>query len=187
MGAGASCHAIAITARRANSAIIITNLKQSTMFKPLTLSLSLFVAALLLAGCAGTPAASSDETTAATPSAPTEVAPAPTPAPPPEPVAEQPRLPDDGIVAEFGPKQVKLSPETLALLARLAETREVDERLEITGYCNRKDAPIDAKDIALMRAMAARNELVRLGVPAKTIRVKFNTMQALHAVKIVAK
>ena len=157
------------------------------MFKPLTLSLSLLASALLLAGCAGTPAASSDETAAATPAQPAEVAPAPTPAPPPEPVAEQPRLPDDGIVAEFGPKQVKLSPETLALLARLAETREADERLEITGYCNRKDAPIDAKDIALMRAMAARNELVRLGVPAKTIRVKFNTMQGLHAVKIVAK
>lgn len=169
------------------SALIITNLKQSTMFKPLTLSLSLFVTALLLAGCAGTPAASSDETTAAPAASPTEVAPAPAQAPPPQPVAQQPRLPKDGIVAEFGPTHVKLSPETLALLARLAETRQADERLEITGYCHRKDAPVDARDIALMRAMAARNELVRLGVPAKTIRVKLNTKQALHAVKIVAK
>lgn len=104
-----------------------------------------------------------------------------------EPTPQPPRLPEDGIVAEFSPAQVKLSEQTLLLLARLAETRTPDERLEITGYCNRKDAPVDARDIALMRATAARNELVRLGVPAKTIRVKFNTMQGLHAVKIVAK
>jgi outer membrane protein OmpA-like peptidoglycan-associated protein len=159
------------------------------MSKPLSLSLSLFAAALLLTGCAGTTPAPSDTTTAATTAPAAEVAPSPAPAetPPPEPIAEQPRLPDDGIVAEFRATQVKLSEETLALLARLAETRGAEERLEITGYCHRKDAPTDARDIALARAMNVRKELLRLGVPAKTIRVKYNTSEALHAVKIAAK
>ncbi|KQO26443.1 hypothetical protein ASF11_01685 [Acidovorax sp. Leaf76] len=145
----------------------------------------LTAAALLLAGCADTPApAPEPEVTAATPMAeppppPPEAAPAPAP--------EEPRLPADGIVAEFKPTQVKLSPETQAILTRLASTREPNERLEITGYCHRKDAPVDAREIALMRAMAVRNELVKQGVPAKSIRVKFNTTQALHAVKITAK
>ena len=157
---------------------------------PRSFSLSLLAAGMVvvLAGCACAPSTPPETDTTASTAAPAEVAPQPVEAAaPPEPVAPPPRLPDDGMVAQFTPAQVKLSAETLALLARLAETRTADERLEITGSCNRKDAPIDAKDIALMRAMAARNELVRLGVPAKTIRVKFNTMQGLHAVKIVAK
>ncbi|MFN4120769.1 MAG: OmpA family protein [Acidovorax sp.] len=116
-----------------------------------------------------------------------EVAPTPAEAPPPQPATPPQRLPDDGIVAEFSPTQVALSEDTLALLARLAQTRADDERLEITGYCHRKDAPVDARDIALKRAMAVRKELLRLGVPAKTIRVKYSTTQALHAVRIVAK
>lgn len=153
-------------------------------------SLSLLAASMVvfLTGCACAPSTPPETDTTAITTAPAEVAPQPVEAAvPPEPMVQPPRLPDDGMVAQFTPAQVKLSAETLALLARLAKTRAADERLEITGYCNRKDAPIDAKDIALMRAMAARNELVRLGVPAKTIRVKFNTMQGLHAVKIVAK
>lgn len=157
---------------------------------PRSFSLSLLAASMVvvLAGCACAPSTPPETDNTASTAASTEVAPQPVEAAaPPEPAAPPPRLPDDGMVAQFTPAQVKLSAETLALLARLAETRTADERLEITGYCNRKDAPIDAKDIALMRAMAARNELVRLGVPAKTIRVKFNTMQGLHAVKIVAK
>ncbi|MBU1817935.1 MAG: OmpA family protein [Gammaproteobacteria bacterium] len=157
---------------------------------PRYFSLSLLAASMVvvLAGCACAPSATPETEAAPSTAAPAEVAP-PTveAAAPPEPTAQPPRLPDDGMVAQFAPAQVKLSTETLALLARLAETRTTDEHLEITGYCNRKDAPVDAKDIALMRAMAARNELVRLGVPAKTIRVKFNTMQGLHALKIVAK
>ena len=153
------------------------------------LSLSLLAAAIVtLSGCACLPSttAEADKTAETTPP------PVASPQPPAvetasEPTPQPPRLPEDGIVAEFSPAQVKLSEQTLLLLARLAETRTPDERLEITGYCNRKDAPVDARDIALMRATAARNELVRLGVPAKSIRVKFNTMQALHAVKVVAK
>ncbi|PTT22829.1 flagellar motor protein MotB, partial [Acidovorax sp. HMWF029] len=107
--------------------------------------------------------------------------------PAPAPVPEEPRLPEDGMVAQFKATQVKLPPETQAILTRLAATLEPTERLEITGYCHRKDAPVDAREIALMRAMAVRNELVKQGVPAKSIRVKFNTTQALHAVKITAK
>ncbi len=158
------------------------------MFKPLALSLSLSIAAVLLAGCANTSPTPSDETAAATTAPPSvEVAPTPAEAQPPEPATPPQRLPDDGIVAEFSPTQVALSEDTLALLARLAQTRTDDERLEITGYCHRKDAPVDARDIALKRAMAVRNELLRLGVPAKTIRVKYSTTHALHAVRIVAK
>ncbi|MFY3384427.1 OmpA family protein [Paracidovorax sp. MALMAid1276] len=159
------------------------------LLKPFTLHLSLLATALLIAGCAGTSGEPSgnDAPAAATAPPPVEVAPAPAEAPPPAPVAQQPRLPDDGIVAEFNPKEVALTPETIALLERLVETREADERLEITGYCHRKDAPVDARDIALMRAMAVRKELLRLGVPVKTIRVKYQTVQALHAVKIAVK
>lgn len=142
-------------------------------------------AALLLAGCANTPAPPPEPEVAAAP-APVEPPPPP-PEPAPAPAPEEPRLPEDGMVAQFKPTQVKLPPETLAILTRLASTREPHERLEITGYCHRKDAPVDAREIALMRAMAVRNELVKQGVPAKSIRVKFNTTQALHAVKIIAK
>ena len=144
----------------------------------------LTAAALLLAGCADTPPPPPEPQVSA---APAPVEPPPPPEAPPAPVVEEPRLPEDGIVAEFKPAQVKLPPETLAILTRLASTREPEERLEITGYCHRKDAPVDAREIALMRAMAVRNELVKQGVPAKLIRVKFNTTQALHAVKIIAK
>lgn len=139
-----------------------------------------------LSGCAGLPDHSSNDTSAttATPAEPAAVA---VERPATEPVAETLRLPEDGIVAEFKAAQVKLPAETLALLARFAETRDPNERVEITGYCNKRDAPIDARDIALMRATAVRRELVRLGVPAKSIRVKFNTTQALHAVKMEVK
>ncbi|CAN7172449.1 OmpA family protein [Acidovorax sp. LjRoot129] len=147
--------------------------------------LTLLAAALCLGGCADTPTASTE------PAAATASAPAETPPPPlesaPAAAPEEPRLPADGVVAVFKPAQVKLSQETVAILTRLAATREPNERLEITGYCQKKDAPVDAREIALMRAMAVRNELVKQGVPAKSIRVKFNTTQALHAVKITAK
>ncbi|MCO5357162.1 OmpA family protein [Acidovorax kalamii] len=152
-----------------------------TRFAPVGL---LTAAALLLAGCADTPTPPPEPEVAA---APAPVAPPPPAEPAPAPVPEEPRLPEDGMVAQFKATQVKLSPETQAILTRLAATREPTERLEITGYCHRKDAPVDAREIALMRAMAVRNELVKQGVPAQSIRVKFNTTQALHAVKITAK
>jgi len=145
----------------------------------------LTAAALLLAGCADTPAPTPEPETTAAASPAAE--PPPPPEAPPAPAPEEPRLPADGIVAQFKPTQVKLSPETQAILTRLASTREPNERLEITGYCSKKDAPLDAREIALTRAMAVRSELIKQGVPAKSIRVKFNTTQALHAVKITAK
>lgn len=149
---------------------------------------ALLATAFFLAGCAApSPTAPEPQSTDSTAAAP-ETATAPAETPPPPPAAQpRPRLPEDGIVAQFKPAQVKLSDETLALLANLVETRAADERLEITGYCNRQDAPEDAREIALKRAMAVRQELLRLGVPAKSIRVKYSTVQALHAVKIITK
>lgn len=138
-----------------------------------------------LSGCADVPSA--PEEPVASTASPTEPAAAPIEQPAPEPVAKPARLPEDGIVAEFKATQIKLSPETLALLARFAESRDPNERLEITGYCNKREAPIDARDIATMRANAVRRELIKLGVPTKSIRVKYNTTQPLHAVKMEVK
>ncbi len=138
-----------------------------------------------LAGCADTPQAPTEPVATAAPA--TETVAAPVEQPAPEPIAQPARLPEDGIVAEFKATQVKLSPETLALLAKFAESRDPNERLEITGYCNKREAPIDARDIATMRANAVRRELIKLGVPAKSIRVKYNTTQPMHAVKMEVK
>ena len=75
-----------------------------------------------LAGCADTPQAPTEPVAATAPA--TETVAAPVEQPAPEPIAQPARLPEDGIVAEFKATQVKLSPETLALLAKFAESRD---------------------------------------------------------------
>ena len=156
-----------------------------------SLVFSAVLLAASLAGCAGNPAgpqgAAGADAGASTQAA-AAPAPAPTTAPATPPAAPEPRrLPADGTVAEFEPQDSKLSDDTLALLADVAPTLTQAQHIEITGFCSRQDAPKNARQVALTRAMAVRSELLRLGVPAKVIRVKYVTTEARHAVTLVQK
>ncbi|MBV8620156.1 MAG: OmpA family protein [Curvibacter sp.] len=151
-------------------------------------ALSTVLLAASLVGCAANPP---DSTQAGAPeagagSAGQSAAAAPAAAPAPAaPAAPAPRhLPEDGTVAEFEPQNTRLSDDTLALLAEVAPTLVQAPHLEVVGYCNRQDAPKNARQVALARALAVRSELLRLGVAAKNIRVKYVTTEARHAVTV---
>ncbi|MBV8621357.1 MAG: OmpA family protein [Curvibacter sp.] len=156
-----------------------------------SLVFSAVLLAASLAGCAGSPPSAQGQASAEVAASAQVDAAAGTPpaaAPAAAVAAPEPRrLPADGTVAEFQPQDSRLSEEALALLADVAPTLVQAQHIEITGFCNRQDAPKNARQVALTRAMAVRGELLRLGVPAKGIRVKYVTTEARHAVTVVQK
>lgn len=91
----------------------------------------------------------------------------------------------DGTVAEFDRQSAELTPEALATIANTSDAAKQAQHVVVTGYCDRHDDEKNAKQIALARASAVRSELIKHGVSAKTIRVKYVTTEARHAVTVV--
>ena len=84
---------------------------------------------------------------------------------------------------EFDAKSREIGDDARESIALLRESAQKARHIVITGYCDKR-AATNAKEIALFRAMAVRNELVNFGAAEKNIRIKYVTGQAKHAVAI---
>jgi len=150
------------------------------------------LALALLAGCAdnggtknntqATPAATTGSSSQAN-TAGAKAAPAPAP-------SQQAQMATlaaaaDGTVAEFDKQSSELTPDALATIANTSDAAKQAQHVVVTGYCDRHDDEKNAKQLALARAGAVRSELIKHGVPAKNIRVKYVTTEARHAVTVV--
>lgn len=155
------------------------NFKGKTMrftFQAATLAASI----LILAGCA-----QNETRTAADEPADTQAsavtAPATEPSPEP-PQAAEPALTNPAVIA-FDERSTQLDSEAQALVARLVVPARRAGKIVIMGYSDRrKDG--NAKDTAIARAVKVRNELVKNGIAAKNIRIKYSTDQGKHMVAV---
>lgn len=151
------------------------------------------IAFSLLAGCADTSGSKNgtQNSQAAAPSAAGQASAnsAATPAPAPAPQNSMATLAAaaDGTVAEFDKQSTELTPEAIATIDNTSAAAKDAQHVEVTGYCDRHDDEKNAKQIALKRAGEVRIELIKQGVPAKIIRVKYITTEARHAVTVVLK
>ncbi len=88
------------------------------------------------------------------------------------------------VPIEFGKLTVKLDDANKKILEQIRDRAMVAQKLTIIGYCDRNQIG-NATAAATARAIAVRNELVRLGVPAKIITIKDVTDVAdKHTVEI---
>ncbi len=86
-------------------------------------------------------------------------------------------------IIEFDTKGVELNSDAQALLAQLAASAKPSKKIVVTGYCDKRKVG-NAKSIALARANKVKKELVKDGVAAKSVRVKYITDQAKNLVRI---
>lgn len=102
-------------------------------------------------------------------------------------VAEE-ALPDyanmNPVPIAFDKMSVKLRDADKQILVKIKDRAQKAKRLVITGYCDRKQVG-NSKDAAIARAVAVKEELVRLGVKPGTVRIKHVTNVAnKHAAEI---
>ena len=84
----------------------------------------------------------------------------------------------------FDKMSVKLRDADKQILVKIKERAQKAKRLVITGYCDRKQVG-NSRDAAIARAVAVKEELVRLGVKPETVRIKHVTnVLNKHAVEI---
>ncbi|UXY14566.1 hypothetical protein N8I74_14735 [Chitiniphilus purpureus] len=80
----------------------------------------------------------------------------------------------------FEKMSVTLSDAEKARVAALVDKAKAASTLSIRGYCDRSEVG-NAKDAAIARATAVRNELVSAGVALGKIRIRYTTEEARHA------
>lgn len=78
------------------------------------------------------------------------------------------------VVISFERLSIKLDDQTRKLIAQQTDRAKASGRLVITGFCDRHQVG-NARDAAIARAGAVRDELVKLGVPTKKIQIKYVT------------
>jgi outer membrane protein OmpA-like peptidoglycan-associated protein len=84
----------------------------------------------------------------------------------------------------FDKMSVKLRDIDKQILAQIKDRAQKARKLTITGYCDRTQVG-NAKAAALARAQSVKDELVRLGIKSKVVKVKFVTNVAnKHAVEV---
>lgn len=84
----------------------------------------------------------------------------------------------------FDKMSIKLRDADKQILVKIKDRAQKAKRLIITGYCDRKQVG-NSKDAAIARAVAVKQELVRLGVKPGTVRIKHVTNVAnKHAAEI---
>ncbi|HJV86136.1 MAG TPA: OmpA family protein [Noviherbaspirillum sp.] len=86
-------------------------------------------------------------------------------------------------IIEFDTKGIALNSDAQVLLARVAAAAKPSKKIVVRGYCDKRKVG-DAKSIALARAGAVKKELVKNGVAANAIRLKYITDQAKNLVRI---
>lgn len=88
------------------------------------------------------------------------------------------------VPLEFEKLSIKLRDADKQIIAQIKDRAQKARKLTITGYCDRKQVG-NAKAAALARAKSVKQELVRLGVKAKSINIKYVTTVAnKHAVEV---
>lgn len=123
---------------------------------------------------------------------------------PTPPVAQEPAAPGERAVAaqrndenggdylraeessrlfHFDRMSVSLAEGEKANLAALAQQARNAESVLIRGYCDRTEVG-NAKDAAIARAEAVRKVLQKAGVPARSMRVRYNTERKMHAAEV---
>lgn len=103
-------------------------------------------------------------------------------------VAKEEFVPDyismNPVPIAFDKMSVKLRDADKQILVKIKDRAQKAKRLIITGYCDRKQVG-NSKDAAIARAVAVKEELVRLGVKPGTVRIKHVTNVAnKHAAEI---
>ncbi|MDT3669929.1 MAG: OmpA family protein [Aromatoleum sp.] len=83
----------------------------------------------------------------------------------------------------FDKMSVSLSEGEKANVAALAEQARSADSILIRGYCDRTEVG-NAKDAAIARAQAVRKVLLKAGVPARSMRVRYNTERKMHAAEV---
>lgn len=93
----------------------------------------------------------------------------------------------EGPVAEFSKTESKLDSADISNITKNIEAFKKAKWIEVTGYCDYKDNPAGAQKLALARAGAVQAELIKQGVPAKKIYLKYALSQARHGASVVLK
>jgi len=137
--------------------------------------IGLFVlVALFVTGCAQFGATGTDGTAGQQPGKVDKPAPAATPAPAVSAPAATATVNEDPRRIDFGLMTVALDEAAKTKIAALVVQAKAAKNVSVRGYCDRTKIG-NAKDAALARAKAVRDELVRAGVPAKKIHLHFTT------------
>jgi outer membrane protein OmpA-like peptidoglycan-associated protein len=90
---------------------------------------------------------------------------------------------ENPALVEFDPQSVELNSQAKTLVVKLAAPTKRANKILVTGYADRKTSSA-AQKRALARAIAVKNELVKNGVLAKNIRIKYITDQARNAAMV---
>lgn len=99
------------------------------------------------------------------------------------PLAPPVVVPNPAIV-RFDAMSVKLDDEARKAMPDYAVRAKSARRVVTTGFCDHREVA-NAPDAAIARAIAVRDDLIRLGVPPANVHVKFNTAKPKkHAVEI---
>jgi outer membrane protein OmpA-like peptidoglycan-associated protein len=155
--------------------------KPSSSGRAVHVSTACLALVALLAGCAGT--SSADAPAAPAPAA-AATRPAPAPAAPRPAPAVAPPEQRNPVVVDFPARSVLLTEDARALLPQVAARAKAASSIQVMGLCDKAQAP-NAREIAIGRGIAVRNELVRLGVPAAKLKVRFTTTEPnRHAVEL---
>lgn len=90
---------------------------------------------------------------------------------------EHPRL------FRFDRMSVSLSKDEKASVVAWAEHARNADAVLIRGFCDRAEVG-NARDAAIARAQAVRKVLLKAGVPARSIRIRYNTERKMHAAEV---
>ena len=87
-------------------------------------------------------------------------------------------------VINFDKLSIALDNAAREQIAQITERAKATRKLSVTGYCDKGQVG-NPSDVAVARAVAVRDEMVKLGVPASSILVKFVTkVSKKHAAEI---
>jgi|GEM_PF-6875 len=84
---------------------------------------------------------------------------------------------------DFAADSTALSASAKESITGLTEQAQQANRIVLTGYADKQQST-DAKATAIARASAVKATLVKAGVAAEKIRIRYNTEQARHAVSV---
>jgi outer membrane protein OmpA-like peptidoglycan-associated protein len=138
---------------------------------------------ITLGGCAQVDTRPADDTPAATTAAePAEPAPEVQSAAVTPEAEPQVAIPNPAVI-EFAPESTELDSDAQALVNRLFARAKRAEKIVLKGYSDRR-VNGNAVQVAISRAVQIRNELVKNGVDAKNVRIRYNTEQAKNMVTV---
>ncbi|WP_176442307.1 OmpA family protein [Noviherbaspirillum humi] len=128
--------------------------------------------AALLGGCAQSPAPQGSVSNEAPPIIAQKAVGASTMAEPRD--VKSASLTANPVLVPFEKLSIKLDEDARKLIAQLADRAKSSSRLTITGFCDRRQVG-NARDAAIARAAAVRDELAKAGLSIKKVQIKYVT------------